>query len=287
VTRRCSQRQFLLRPSRRTNQIYEYSLAVAAERSGVLVHAATVMSNHSHLTTTDVRGTLPEFLRDHHSLVARCINASLARWENLWDDAQTSLVSLEDDESVLRRLAYILCNPTAAGLVAFGHEWPGVRTSPREIAGFEKVVRRPDILCREDGPLPETAVLRITPPSIAGMSPAAIAKDVEDRVRLREQELRAVAKAAGRSFMGRAAVLAMSPFDRPKTPEPRRRLSPRVAAAEPQVRVAAIKRIAQFVQQYRQALARWLQGVRDVLFPFGTYLLRLRSAVHCAESGAT
>ena len=79
----------------------------------------------------------------------------------------------------------------------------------------------------------------------------------------------------------------MRPFDRPKTREPRRRLSPRVAAAEPQVRVAAIKRIAQFVQQYRQALAQWTQGLRDVLFPFGTYLLRLRSAVRCAQSGAT
>jgi hypothetical protein len=77
---------------------------------------------------------------------------------------------------------------------------------------------------------PATPVLRITPPSIAGMSPVEIARDVEDRVRLRERELRADAKAAGRSFMGRAAVLAMTPFERHTPREPRSRLSPRVAA---------------------------------------------------------
>ena len=45
LSRRCSQREFLLRPSALTNLVFKFVLAVAAERHGVLVHAACVMSN--------------------------------------------------------------------------------------------------------------------------------------------------------------------------------------------------------------------------------------------------
>jgi len=46
VTRRCTQRQFLLKPSRLVNQVFLYCLAYAAARHGILVHAFIVMSNH-------------------------------------------------------------------------------------------------------------------------------------------------------------------------------------------------------------------------------------------------
>ena len=61
VTRRCTQRQFLLRPSRATNQVFTYCLLVASERFGVLVHGYAVLSNHYHLVLTDVHGNLPLF----------------------------------------------------------------------------------------------------------------------------------------------------------------------------------------------------------------------------------
>jgi putative transposase len=45
VTRRCSQRQFLLKPSETTNAVFRFVLAVAAERHGIKVHAYCVLSN--------------------------------------------------------------------------------------------------------------------------------------------------------------------------------------------------------------------------------------------------
>ena len=45
VTRRCAQRQFLLRPSKTVNEVFLYVLAVAAARFGILVHAYCVLSN--------------------------------------------------------------------------------------------------------------------------------------------------------------------------------------------------------------------------------------------------
>ncbi|WP_242392100.1 hypothetical protein [Anaeromyxobacter oryzisoli] len=45
VTRRCSERRFFLRPSKDTDAIFRYVLAVAANRYGIQVHAYCVLSN--------------------------------------------------------------------------------------------------------------------------------------------------------------------------------------------------------------------------------------------------
>jgi putative transposase len=84
ITRRCAQRQFLLRPSPITNEVFLYVLAVAARRFQVCVHAFCVLSNHFHLVVTDPGARLPAFEQYLDSLVARALNASLGRWESFW-----------------------------------------------------------------------------------------------------------------------------------------------------------------------------------------------------------
>ena len=79
VTRRCTQRQFLLKPCTVINQIFLYCLALALARTGVVVHAFVVLSNHYHAVVTDPEGKLPEFLAYFHRLVATCVNATLGR----------------------------------------------------------------------------------------------------------------------------------------------------------------------------------------------------------------
>src|SRR5512142_1269074 len=84
VTRRCSERRLFLRPSRLTNDIFLYVLALASRRYNVLVHAFCVLSNHAHLIVTDVEGRLPAFMQYLDSLVARSVNSSLGRFEGFW-----------------------------------------------------------------------------------------------------------------------------------------------------------------------------------------------------------
>ncbi len=84
ITRRCYQRTFRLRPSALTNGIFACCLGFAMEKTGVLLHAVCVMSNHHHLVLTDPKGLLPDFLRELHRLTAKAINASQGQWENLW-----------------------------------------------------------------------------------------------------------------------------------------------------------------------------------------------------------
>ncbi|HUH01844.1 MAG TPA: hypothetical protein VML75_07595, partial [Kofleriaceae bacterium] len=77
VTRRCVMRMFLLTPSERTTQILEYCLAVAAERTGVLVNAVVGMGNHLHDVVTDPEGRMGEFMWWFHQHVAAAVNVTL------------------------------------------------------------------------------------------------------------------------------------------------------------------------------------------------------------------
>lgn len=282
MTRRCSQRQFLLRPSALTNQIFAYCLALASLRTGVVIHAFCVLSDHWHGVVSDPDGRLPEFLEHVHKLVAKALNASFDRWENFWSSDPPSCVRLEDDYAVLREIVYTLANPVRAGLVSHGDDWPGLRTTTREVGrGASRTVRKPKVFFRKEKGQPESVTLRITPPVFSGLTPNEVAVRIDRSVEARETEIRVEFEATNRTFLGGVAVRRVSPFDVPKTRAPRRNPSPKVAAADVTVRAAAIARIKKFVDDYRSAFARWRQGIRDVLFPAGTYALRLLAAVPC------
>ncbi len=282
VTRRTTQRQFLLRPSRVTNQNVRYCLALAAERTGVILHAVCVMSNHWHGVVTDPEARLPEFTECFHKLLAKAQNASLDRWENMWSSDKTSLVILTSEQDVIEKMAYTLANPTAAGLVKSPDEWPGVISG--RFAG-EDLAEMPDAFFDEEGDLPETVELQFVRPQIfASLSDAELYARLRDEVAARVRVARVDMAQSGRSFLGRESVLRQS-FDAiPKTKAPRRNPSPRIAAKSSAERVAAIRQMCAFICAYRAAWNEWRQGNRDITFPAGTYALRIYARVTCADA---
>ncbi len=196
---------------------------------------------HWHAVVTDPGARLPEFLHWVHKHVAKCINVSYGRWENLWASESPSAVKLESDDDVLDKIAYTLANPVAARLVARGEQWPGLRTSPSELAGCVVRVKRPSVFFRDNGPMPEAAVLRIVRPAIhADRNDRELATVVEAVVHEREAEARASMVRAGRTFLGVKGVRSQRPSDRPNNAEPRRGLCPRVAARNNWQRVEAL-----------------------------------------------
>jgi len=280
ITRRCTQRQFLLVPRRRTVELVHYCLAYAAERTGVVIHAVIFMSNHYHIVVTDPRGVLPVFVECLNKLVAKSVNASLGRWENLWASEPASYVRLLDAEAVIDKIAYVLCNPVAAGLVKRGKDWPGLRYGrPGSYSA-----RRPEVFFRDQGSMPKSVTLEITTPSLEGMSRRDAQARIDDAVAEREAAERArVLREAGK-FLGPDAVRRQDPFGAPTTREPRRQLSPRVASRNKWRRIETLARCADFARAYRDALAAWCAKKRSVIFPVGTYLMRLRHQVRCAEA---
>jgi putative transposase len=282
LTRRCTQRQFLLKPSRRTNQLVRYCLGVAAAKTGLLLHAVCFMSNHWHGVVSDPQARLPEFLEHFHRLFAKAQNASLGRWENLWSSDKTSVVLLVSDDDVLEKMSYTIANPTAAGLVRSPREWPGVITTR---IGERYSVDMPDVFFDPEGTLPETVQLELTrPPIYPQLAPAELARYLAAAVERRVREARTAMARQGRKFLGAKAVLQQSFDAAPKTIEPRRNPNPRIAAAHTPERVQAIRNLVAFMRDYRAAWHAWRHGKREQLFPAGTYALRIYARVACAPA---
>jgi REP element-mobilizing transposase RayT len=277
VTRRCTQRMYLLRPSKVVNEVYAYVLALAAARYKVEVHAYCVMSNHAHLVVTDPKARLPAFLQYLDGLVGRALNALHGRRENFWASEGVSIVTLGGPEDVVAKAAYTLANPVAAGLVRRGREWPGLWSSPERI-GSTIQVSRPEHFFSKDGYLPKTIGLKLTAPP--GFSARGFREALEPALAALEAE----AQGQAQEFLGPKRVLAQRPFDRPRTKEPRGRLNPRVAAQDRGKRLELIGRLKSFLADYREALAGWREKRRRQTFPAGTYLMRVAHGVPCAAA---
>ena len=276
VTRRCAQRQFLLRPSRIINEIFLYLLAVAAERYGIEVHAFCVLSNHFHAVVTDPEARLPAFHQFLDALVARAVNASLGRWEAFWAPNSYSAVTLVGPDDIVDKAAYVLANPVAAGLVRSGRLWPGLWSAPERVGGEAFEVRRPEHFFDEKGLLPEKARLKLIPP------PGFTADEFRERLATRLAELEAVAAKEHRGeFLGAVRVLAQKPTARPRPGEPRRGLNPRVASRDKWKRIEVLGRLKEFLSRYRAALAERCAGNLEAVFPRGTYLMRVAHGVPC------
>ena len=282
VTRRCTQRNFLLKPKPLTSQIFLYCIAVAALKTGVQIHAVCVMSNHWHCLLTDPDGRVAEFYAWVHKYVSKAVNASYGRWENLWSSEKTSVVRLQKRKDVISKADYILSNPVAAGLVAKGTNWPGVRLFRRS---HSQVVKRPAIFFRPDGKMPKEVDLNIVPPpQFGGIGAERFEEQVELLLERREARIKAKMELAGRSFLGARGVIQQPHEARPISFESRRELNPRVAGKSKWHRIEAIQRQQEFLLAYREAYKRWKAGVRNVLFPPGTYGLRVFAGVRCATA---
>jgi REP element-mobilizing transposase RayT len=278
ITRRCLQRELLLRPCKVVNQVFAYVLALAAQRYEVEVHAFCVLSNHCHLVVTDPKGRLPAFQQFLGAFVARAINAHLGRWETFWAPSSYSAVALASPDDIVAKAAYTLANPVAAGLVSAGRLWPGLWSRPDLIGGTMQV-KRPDHFFDKEGLLPESVDLELkVPPGFQ------TALEFSDRLQAELSRQEQEAHHVHSSFIGAEGVLAQDPFDRPKSGEPRRALSPRIAARDKWKRIELLGRLKSFLAEYREALQVWREGLVEPVFPAGTYLMRVAHGVACVPA---
>jgi REP element-mobilizing transposase RayT len=282
ITRRCTQRQFLLRPDPATNNAFTYCLIEAAVRCQVEVLLTCAMSNHHHTVIYDRWGRYPELTEHFHKMLARSQNALRGRWENFWAAEQVCVVKLVGREAVLDKLVYTATNPVQDHLVDRVHHWPGVNALGALLAGQPLRARRPLHFFRAEGPMPETIELPLTLPLELGPR-AEVLAELRARVEAVEAEFAAERQRTGGRVCGRRAVLAQSWQGQPITPEPRRGLRPQVAARNKWARIEAVMCNRAFTQAYAMARDAWREGIAAV-FPPGTYWLRRFAHVVVAET---
>jgi len=279
LTRRCTQRQFLLQPTRILNDLPAYLLAYAAGKYGVRLHAYCVLSNHYHIVLSDPKGKVCHFLRLFNSLAARALNAHYGRWENFWSSEHASIVRLSEEQDVFDKMLYTVSNPVSSLLVEDSRLWPGLCSRPQHIGSGVRTAERPGFFFQDEGATPRTAELRIEPPPRWDCeTQRRFARAVEER----EAAIRESVRAEGRFFVGLKRIHRQSRESRPRSVEPRRERTPHIACKRPELRMREIARWKRFVADYRGALREFVRGTRDVLFPAGTYLMKELFGVRCA-----
>jgi REP element-mobilizing transposase RayT len=272
VTRRCTQRQFLLRPDRETNNAFIYCLAEAAQRFDIDVLLCCAMANHHHTVIYDRHGVVPAFTEHFHKMFAKSQNALRGRWENFWSSEQVCTVHLVDAADVMRKLVYTATNPVKDRLVERVHHWPGVNGLAALLGQRPLHATRPRHFFRSQGRMPEAVTLRLEIPPELG-APASLLAELRQQVAAAEAAVAAERKRTGAGVMGRRAVLRQSWRDSPGSREPRRTLRPQIAARSQWTRIEALQRNREFITAYRAARERWLFG-KPIAFPVGTYWLR-------------
>jgi hypothetical protein len=287
ITRRCSERRFFMRPDRETTNAFLYCLALAAHRYNVAVIFTAAMSNHHHTGIVDRDGRLPEFLAHFHKLFAKHQNALRGRWENFWAPEQSSAVELVTPDDVLAKMVYAITNPVKDNLVAQTRHWPGVDCLSAIEQQVPLVASKPLRFFRQDNDLlpPVVSLDFVRPPGFEHLSHQVWLETLHTRIGEVESNAELERTKTGTRVLGRRVVRKQPWRDRPKTQEPRRQLSPRVACGDKWRRIETLRRNRAFLDAYRAARDLFLIG-QPACFPPGTYWLSKHAAVSCLPSPA-
>jgi hypothetical protein len=184
------------------------------------------------------------------------------------------MVRLADEASQIEKLIYVLANPVQDHLVERAHHWPGATALGAILKRRSITAVRPRGFFRDEqsgGEMPDVVTINFSqPPALETMPADQFVALVAERIQAREREAAATRTSDGTRIVGRKRLLAQSWDDRPESKEPRRKLSPRVAARDKWRRIEAILRNRVFEMRHRKARAARVCGY-NVPFPLGTW----------------
>jgi hypothetical protein len=293
ITRRCHDRRLFLTPAGAANKgltsekgrnFYAYTVARANQKYQTQFHGANQMGDHHHCDITDMLGNRPDFKNSVHSNLARGLNAKLGRFDSVWSGGGSCDTVTPTEDETLNDLAYTDTNPVTAGLVKWGHLWPGFTTYGWRFGETRSFVR-PDWYYDPDNPdnPPVVQLTRVRPPNIfKHLSDDELSDELMRRCREIERAKQQQMKKNGRRFMGVKKLLKSKWWQKATSWEDRFERVPKVAASNKWERIAALQRNRQWEKDYAEARGEHRKG-NDPVFPYGTYFLRARYGVRVAE----
>lgn len=303
ITKKTNDDQFLLRPDGTADPVLLYSLIDRLTKHGLLLHEFVFMSNHFHLVITDVRGTLPAFMREFLSETGKALKVALKTTRRIWSGDRYGSTTLLDVDAAERLMTYTRVNPTAAGLTA-PEEWPGL-TSARWSYGdtieairpdefFDPRTRRDQVSCILE-PLPEQFGEAQVPRAEVDKERTksrrrclALQKKIDRRTRAKVVQIHEQRRGSQDSApRGLADLSTIRNASRQKRGNHEYgRLNPRFATRDPDRLLAAVEDERSFLAVHEQARKRFLGGEQKVLFPSGTYGYRELWGVRVKKGGA-
>ena len=275
----CERHEFRLKPTPQTKAAFAFTLVEAANRHGIDIIAVMQMSSHYHAVVYDRLGTLSDFMRDFHGVMAR-FGSWRDKVENtkFWSGQESEAVEIGDIDALVDCTAYALANPTKDFIVERPEQWVGVMT-PVETLGLAsaQVFLRPKDFFDPDGMTSDGVMLCSDYPSeLEGLLPQ---EQFRERVKARLEEYIAKAKveveAGRRKFLGVKKAMRLSVWHSARAmsgesssgTRPRRRV-----AAATQGRIQAmLEQLLEFRRAHRLAREAMSRGLRHIMFPAGTW----------------
>ncbi|MEC7524667.1 MAG: hypothetical protein VYE22_32610 [Myxococcota bacterium] len=279
LTTRCVFRKLLLTP--RTPMLHQgltYALARAARKTGVVVNHVSIIPNHVHQVVTSTRRNLPVFKRLFVGEASKLVKAYLREHgfeepENVF--TRTHQMRLVNAAAQLVYLHYEDIQPVKDGLVERVADYPGFHTDPGMLMGHDLVVARPP-LHFDPHTNPEEERLRIgTTPLLAGE--IGTRRVVEHLERARREAERAMGRERRYPVLGAERLKRQHPWAEPASRRKRRRgVAPSFRVVDDHaLTIHCKKEVRSFRARHREALEKLRAGERDVVFPAGSYLMRV------------
>ena len=284
---------------KRLIELQGYLLAVGAEKYDIDINALLFYSNHNHLTLEDVLANMPRFFQWFNGLLARGINFLRGRQESVWAPGSYNAVALNSEDRVLDKIAYTMMQPVKDGIVEKASHWGGLSSQIERM--FEpRTFERDSDFFRDDGPLQDVAVLQVKKNRLfENVSDSDYVEMIKERCERLVVESRAKRTQSGKRVLGRKALRNL---DWTYTPAAKStvkkktivklsggkekvvnndRIKPRFAYRTAEERREQASRHKRFQRDHRQSLDAYLAGDTDVLFPYGTYKMRVQFGVRC------
>ncbi len=277
----CDRKEFRLKPTTETKAAFAFTLVESAIKHGIDIIAVMQMSSHYHAVVYDRLGTLSDFLRDFHGLMGKFGNArDGVENTKFWSAEDSETVEIGDMDTLAAKVAYTLANPTKDFIVEDPEKWMGVMTPVDAIGGGAgKIYERPKRFFDPEGTTSEAVMLCSDYPwELDELLPLA---ELKERVKVRVEAYVAAAKAevaAGRrEFSGLEKAKKLSVWhsaDIAPSGEVGRKAKPRkrVAAAREGRLQAMLEQLLAFRQAHRKAWRALSRGIREVMFPAGTWM---------------
>ena len=270
ITRRCTQREFWLRPDKETNANFTYCLAEAAARFDISVILSQMESNHHHTIVWDPHANQVLFREHFHKMLAKSQNVLRRRGENLWAAVEPSVVEIEPSD-LLEKLVYVATNPVKDNLVEEVAHWPGPKFVQALLTGKTLKAKRPWWFFSKASTMPAEAELVFKLPDHLENKEQLLAA-LKERIADVEARAKAARARTGMRVMGRGRVLRQRPSARPNTRAPQRELNPRFAVRDPERRIVVLGGHGAWRSDYQDA-RRAMLSKQPYAFPYGTYWL--------------
>ncbi len=288
VCRRVNERRFFLRPDAALTALFTWLFCVLAPRFGVEVHAATVLSTHYHVVISVADQRISDFFQHFNARLAGALNV-LRRAPRgvVWEPGGLSIVELKTADAIVQAIAYAIVNPVAAGLAWSPEDWPGLNVLADEIGRRVLSAARPGYYF-DPKKWAERASHPVTLPGCLVLlwGEEETRRKIAEEVELQLTEAREKLRASGREVLGPARARRASPYRRAKSWEPFGKRDPHFATGRGRVaeRIEAARELVAFRREYRETWQRYKAGERDLVWPYGTYLMRVRHGARVAEA---